>query len=514
MQHEPHPRNSPTAEPAAQYLRMSKDEQDYSIFNQEEAISAYAVAHNFAIVRTYSDDGRSGLLFDSRPGLRRLISDVQSGQANFSAVLVYDVSRWGRFQDVDEGAYYEQLCKKAGVRVVFCVGEFKNDGSLASIIMKSLDRAEAANYSARLSIRVFAGHCNLSRRGYWQGGPAGYGLRRVLIDAGGSIRTILGAGERKFIQSDRVVLRPGPADEVALVQRIFRSFAFDGKNEITIANELNREGRVNEQGRPWNRCTITNILKNEKYVGHNVYGRTSTKLKSNCVKKPPEMWVRSNNAFEAVVDPKLFSAAQQKINEITNRKSNQRMLDNLRTLLAAKGRLTSKIINDAEFVPSTGAYHDRFGSLLKAYELIGYKPPNLITRNEAWQEGRNRRRRVLSNIFADFRRLGLTVRFDWNRRAYIVDNKVTLAAYMLKYRTDRGATRWTLRQCRTTSTALVVGIRMDTTNENVYDYLLLHTAGLAEKLRKSDVNVEQLCSTKFQTVDDLAMALKDAALAI
>jgi hypothetical protein len=55
---------------------------------------------------------------------------------------------------------------------------------------------------------------------------------------------------------------------------------------------------------------------------------------------------------------------------------------------------------------------------------------------------------------------------------------------------------------------------MDTTNENVYDYLLLHTAGLAEKLRKSDVNVEQLCSTKFQTVDDLAMALKDAALAI
>jgi hypothetical protein len=111
-----------------------------------------------------------------------------------------------------------------------------------------------------------------------------------------------------------------------------------------------------------------------------VYNRTSTKLMSKCVKNPPEMWVRSNNAFQAVVDPELFAAAQRKINELTNRKSNQQMLDNLRTLLATKGRLTSKLIDDAEFLPCAGSYHHRFGSLLTAYELIGYSPPNMTAK--------------------------------------------------------------------------------------------------------------------------------------
>jgi hypothetical protein len=244
-----------------------------------------------------------------------------------------------------------------------------------------------------------------------------------------------------------------------------------------------------------------------------VYNRTSTKLMSKCVKNPPEMWVRSNDAFQAVVDPELFAAAQRKINELTNRKSNQQMLDNLRTLLATKGRLTSKLIDDAEFLPCAGSYHHRFGSLLTAYELIGYSPPNMTAKNEAaWQEGRDKRRRVLSSIFADFRRLGLTVRFDWKRRAYIVDNKLTLAAYVLKYKTNRGAARWTIRQCRKTSTALVVGVRLDKTNGDVYT-LLLHTAGLSDRLGKSDVNVEHLCSTNFQGVGELAMALRGATLA-
>src|SRR4051812_933196 len=84
-------------ERVAQYVRMSKDDQDYSPFNQEEAIAAYAFAHNLEIVRTYVDEGRSGLHLDRRCGLKELLNDVQSRLADFSAVLVYDVSRWGRF---------------------------------------------------------------------------------------------------------------------------------------------------------------------------------------------------------------------------------------------------------------------------------------------------------------------------------------------------------------------------------------------------------------------------------
>lgn len=102
---------------AAQYVRMSTDKQRYSIQNQAAVIAAYAHAHNLQIIKTYKDEGESGLRIKNRMGLRQLIADVSSGEADFSHVLVYDVSRWGRFQDTDESAHYEFVCKRAGVQV-------------------------------------------------------------------------------------------------------------------------------------------------------------------------------------------------------------------------------------------------------------------------------------------------------------------------------------------------------------------------------------------------------------
>jgi DNA invertase Pin-like site-specific DNA recombinase len=95
---------------AAQYVRMSTDHQKYSILNQVDAIAVYAAAHDLAVIRTYADEGRSGLTFDGRDALKSLIHDVKSGAADFEFILVYDVSRWGRFQDADESAYYEFIC--------------------------------------------------------------------------------------------------------------------------------------------------------------------------------------------------------------------------------------------------------------------------------------------------------------------------------------------------------------------------------------------------------------------
>lgn len=98
---------------AAQYVRMSTDNQKYSPANQRSAIAAYAAQRGITIVRSYADEGRSGLTISGRAGLDALIRDVQGGHADFSCILVYDVSRWGRFQDVDERAYYEFICKRA-----------------------------------------------------------------------------------------------------------------------------------------------------------------------------------------------------------------------------------------------------------------------------------------------------------------------------------------------------------------------------------------------------------------
>src|SRR5436305_7332464 len=103
--------------PAAQYLRMSTDHQQYSMDNQADAIQQYAAARGFEIVKTCADAGRTGLVLKKRSGLRELLNDVVAGTQTYRAVLVYDVSRWGRFQDSDEAAHYEFLCKRAGVRV-------------------------------------------------------------------------------------------------------------------------------------------------------------------------------------------------------------------------------------------------------------------------------------------------------------------------------------------------------------------------------------------------------------
>ena len=150
---------------AAQYVRMSTEHQQYSTENQGDKIREYAERRGIEIVRTYADEGKSGLRIDGRAALQRLIHDVESGNADFQIILVYDVSRWGRFQDADESAYYEYICRRAGIQVAYCAEQFENDGSPVSTIVKGVKRAMAGEYSRELSAKVFAGQCRLIELG-------------------------------------------------------------------------------------------------------------------------------------------------------------------------------------------------------------------------------------------------------------------------------------------------------------------------------------------------------------
>ena len=151
---------------AAEYVRMSTEHQQYSTENQADKIRDYARLHGIEIVRTYADDGKSGLKIGGRLSLQKLLRDVEGGTADFQMVLVYDVSRWGRFQDADEAAYYEYLLKRKGVHVRYVAEQFDNDGSPVSTIVKGVKRAMAGEYSRELSVKVFAGQCRLIELGY------------------------------------------------------------------------------------------------------------------------------------------------------------------------------------------------------------------------------------------------------------------------------------------------------------------------------------------------------------
>lgn len=91
----------------AQYLRMSTDNQKYSTYNQMLYISEYAKKNGMTIVKTYKDEGKSGLTIAGRPGLQNLIFDVTNHKVDIDAILIYDVSRFGRFQDPDESNFYD-----------------------------------------------------------------------------------------------------------------------------------------------------------------------------------------------------------------------------------------------------------------------------------------------------------------------------------------------------------------------------------------------------------------------
>ena len=139
---------------AALYVRMATEQQQYSTANQTDKIRDYASKRGIVIIKTYSDVGKSGLSIFGRTGLQKLLSDVDSGQADFNLILVYDISRWGRFLDPGEGAYYEDICKRAGIEVTYCAEQFENNSTSVSTIVKAIKRSMADEYRRELSVMI------------------------------------------------------------------------------------------------------------------------------------------------------------------------------------------------------------------------------------------------------------------------------------------------------------------------------------------------------------------------
>lgn len=459
---------------AAQYVRMSTEHQQYSTENQADVLREYAVKRGIEIVRTFVDSGKSGLRIDGRNGLKELIDVVQTGAADFKVILVYDVSRWGRFQDADESAYYEYICKRAGITVLYCAEQFENDGSPVSTIVKGVKRAMAGEYSRELSAKVFKGQCKLVELGFRQGGAAGYGLRRLLIDQTGSAKTELRPLEQKSLQTDRVVLVPGPVEERMIVRRIYRLFVHDGRTERQIADELNRAGIPGENGRKWTRGVVHQVLTNEKYIGNNVYNRISFKLKKKRVKNPPEMWVRRDGAFEAIVDVADFAAAQAAIVERHRRVSDVELLEKLKALAEHAGCLSGILIDEAEDMPSSAAYRHRFGSLARAYELIAYTPDRDLTFVATNRRLRELHPRIVEEVVAAFEQNGGRVAHDPDTDVLVVNGMLAVSVVIARcQRTSADALRWTVHLDESLGVDLTIAVRMDIPNAAALDYYVL-----------------------------------------
>ena len=467
---------------AAQYVRMSTDHQKYSTENQADKIREYAERRSIEIVRTYADEGKSGLSIGGRAALQRLITDVESGETDFTLILVYDVSRWGRFQDADESAYYEYICKRNGILVTYVAEQFENDGSPVSTIVKGVKRAMAGEYGRELSAKVFAGQCRLIELGFRQGGPAGFGLRRVLIDQAGNIKSELSRGEHKSLQTDRVILVPGPEREVRIVNDMFRWLIEEDLSIGDIAGRLNGMGIRTDIDRRWTYSTARQVLTNEKYVGNNIYNRQSFKLKKLHVKNPPEMWIKKEGAFEGIVSVEVFFTAQRILAVRATRYTDEELLYRLRRLYENKGSLSGMIIAQTSDMPTTSTYIQRFGSLLKAYELIGFRPDRDIEFLEVNRRLRRLHPEIVERTQRTLAEVGGDVWRDPKTDLLHLNQELIVSLVLARCQSlPNGLQRWRIRfDPAGYAPDITLAIRLDALNESELDYYLLPILGFGE----------------------------------
>lgn len=488
---------------AAAYVRMSTEHQQYSTNNQMDVIVEYAARRGMEIVRTYSDEGKSGLNIQGRDSFGLMISDVEGKKADFDCILVYDVSRWGRFQDADESAYYAYLCSRAGISVHYCAEQFENDGSPVSTIVTGVKRAMAGEYSRELSAKVFQGACRLIQMGFKQGGTAGFGLRRMLIDQSGEHKGLLKIGEQKSLQTDRVILVPGPDEEVAMVRWMYAEFVGSGLVESEIAKALNDRGVSTDFGRPWTRATVHEVLTNEKYIGNNVYHRTSFKLKKKHVNNPPDRWIRAEKAFQGIVDPDLFFQAQGIIIARSHKFSNEEMLDRLRGVLQQHGKISGILIDEYEDMPSSAAFRHRFGSLVAAYSLIGYTPKTDYGFIEVNRRLRRQHPEVVADVIAQIEAMGGSVTTHQETDLLVVNHEFRASVVLCRHQTTmRGSSRWVIRLDASLRPDITIAVRMDAANEAVLDYYLLPGMDMTwENLRLAEDNGIYLDTYRFETLE-------------
>jgi len=299
----------------AYYRHSAEDKQENSVAIQRQHIQKFAVENNIEIIHEEADEGKSGLLAN-RPAFERLFADwIKNANApHFDYVFVYDVSRWGRFQDPEQAAHLTFECTIHGKEIVYVsIGFPDPTNQLLSSLGISIERYSAAKFSRDLSSKVFYGSVKVSEQGYSAGGTAVYGMARLLLDVNKKPIRILNIGEHKQIANERVSFTPKEDETTETVREIFNLFVKEKYLIPDIVTRLNQKGVLSATGKRWDKSKVIKILTDETYIGTRIYNKTWGRLKQKSYKNPRSEWVITPKAFKAAVDEQLFRDAQERL---------------------------------------------------------------------------------------------------------------------------------------------------------------------------------------------------------
>jgi len=484
---------------------MSTELQVESPENQEREIRAYADSYGIEIIKVYADIGVSGMTAEKREQFQALLDDVEFGRNGHSIVLYLDDSRWGRFVDSRDADYYRMQLERKGVICQACDKPLTMTHTIVDRIMTMLKDESASDYCRQLSQKVFIGQRNLILKGYRQGGPAGFGLRRMLVDEYGKPKQELAIGQRKSLQTERVVLVPGPEPEREKICWMYDQF-IAGMRESDIADILNAEGWLTDFGRPWTRGTVREVLTNEKYIGNNLFNRSSCKLKSKQKANPESEWVRKEGAFLSVVYAERFFTVQNIIRERHQKISDADLLERLKSLQLQSGRLSAMVIDESENMPPSTLYRNRFGGLLRAYRLIGYIPERDYKYVEINQRLRVLHGDILAQTVSNIERIcERTIFVDPGTSLLELNYNLFISIVISRcFLTPSGTRRWKIRFDTRLHPDITVAVRMDVQNESIHDYYILPALEFGNnELNLHDENVELWDSFRTDSLEYL-----------
>ena len=244
------------------YTRKSTDEgldQDYnSLEAQRDAGLAFVASQRhegwMAVPDGYDDGGYSGGNLD-RPGLKRLMADIEAGRIDI--VVVYKIDRLTR--SLTDFAKLVDVLNRNGVSFVSVTQQFNTTTSMGRLtlnILLSFAQFEREVTGERIRDKIAASKA----KGMWMGGtpPLGYDV------------------------VDRKLLVNEP--EAELVRYIFRRYAEHG-SAAELVRELAIEGRTTKawqtqngqfrEGRPIDQQYIFKLLRNRIYLGEIQHKDTS-----------------------------------------------------------------------------------------------------------------------------------------------------------------------------------------------------------------------------------------------
>jgi hypothetical protein len=318
-------------------------------------------------------------------------------------------------------------------------------------------------------------------------------------------------GQHKYLQTDRVILQPGPEDELAIVREIFRQFVFEQKSESLIARQLNEAGIRNRTGRAWTHQSVRYVLNNENYIGINIYNRKTCRLGRKQRNNSPNLWLRAPCAFEPIIDPEIFDRAQRHRKQRRIRLSNREMLARLESLLREKGRLSATLVNEADYLPDNSTYALRFGSLRNAYKLIKYRPRTNFRYIDRGVFLAAKIKDIASELTKLVEKSGGSAIFDNAAETVTINDSITIAIYIARCtRIPGGGLMWRVNRRRYLRGNWIIALRPDLPCRSILDYILLPIAGFPkQKAEFSNRNPARLAACRYDSIEALFPMISD-----